>query len=110
MVQTPAWRSLQGKVFNGLTPPTISSSVPTASPAQTTVSNTGQLFISTSGAGENYSIYVNGALVGQNWTNLTLAPGSYRVTIYNRNGTKVYDKMSTVIAGKTSQVKLSGLN
>ena len=109
MVQTPAWRPLQGKVFNGLQPPPTISVAPT-SPTQTTVSTTGQLFISTSGTGENYSIYVNGAVVGQNWTNLTLTNGSYRVTIYNRDGTKVYDQMSTVIAGKTSQVKLSGLN
>ncbi|MBI4595791.1 MAG: PD40 domain-containing protein, partial [Candidatus Tectomicrobia bacterium] len=118
MVKNPAWRLIPGKTLGGLEPPhptpvnatppaTTNPPVTTTSP-QTPAPTIGGLFISVGGTNSPYSIYVNGALVGKDSANLTLVPGSYRVTINNRNGTRVYDQMSTVIAGKTSQVKLSG--
>ncbi|MDO8636273.1 MAG: hypothetical protein Q7R34_08540, partial [Dehalococcoidia bacterium] len=118
MVKNPAWRPIPGKTLGGLVPPTplptttppLATSKPpvTTTSPQTPAPTTGVLFISVGGTNSPYSIYVNGALVGKESASLTLPPGSYRVTINNRNGTNVYDQMSTVIAGKTSQVKLSG--
>ena len=71
-------------------------------------STTGRLNISCSGPNSPYSIYVNGALAGKGSATLNLAPGRYRVTIYNSKGTLVKDETSVVIAGKDSIVKVSG--
>jgi dipeptidyl aminopeptidase/acylaminoacyl peptidase len=112
LVKTPAWRPISGVTPGGLTPPTIPPTTTpppgTNTPPPTTTATTGRLNISISGVGSPYSIYVNGNLVGKDAVTLTLAPGSYRVTIYNRSGEVVKDETSVVIAGKDSVFTVSG--